>query len=151
MATQTRINGNFGLLYKWVESETPGVGTWVPLGCATTNSFTSSATVNEQDVNKCDPETINKNYGGINQSADFEGHVVTDADKQSFFQLLADQEAQTKVDFKYDFDAETPDVYVRYFKGIIAEISTEQEVNQDSTWSLTIEVDGKSTLVDPFV
>jgi hypothetical protein len=147
---QTRIDGKFGILYKWDAAATPSPA-YVVVGCATTNGFNSSATVNEQDVNKCDPETINKNYGGVNQSLDFEGHIVTDADKQSYFDLLADQEAQTKVVFKYDFDAETPDTYVRYFTGIISDISSTQEVNQDSTWSMTLDVDGKSTTTDPMV
>lgn len=147
---QTRIDGKFGILHKWDPDAGVG-GEYVVVGCATSNGFNSSANVNEQDVNKCDPETINKNYGGINQNIDFEGHVVTDADKQSFFDLLADQEAQTKVDFKYDFDTENPDTHVRFFKGIIADISTAQEVNVDSTWSLTVEVDGKSVTTDPLV
>jgi len=145
---QARIDGKFGILYKYVADTT---NDYVVVGCATTNNFNSSATVNEQDVNKCDPETINKNYGGINQSIDFEGHIVTDADKESFFQLLADQETQTKVIFKYDFDTETPDTYVRYFTGIISDISSAQEVNIDSTWSMTVDVDGLSSEVDPMV
>lgn len=142
---QERIDGKFGILYKY-----DGIN-YVPVGCATSNTFSSSANVNEQDVNKCDPDTIRKNYGGINQNVDFEGHVVTNADKESFFELLADQESQTKVDFKYDFDAENPDTNVRYFKALISDISSEQEVNQDSTWSMTLEIDGKSVLTDPFV
>lgn len=142
---QERIDGKFGILYKYDGTN------YVPVGCATSNTFSSSANVNEQDVNKCDPDTIRKNYGGINQNVDFEGHVVTDADKESFFELLADQEAQTKVDFKYDFDAENPDTNVRYFKALISDISSAQEVNQDSTWSMTLEIDGKSVLTDPFV
>lgn len=146
---QTRIDGKFGILYKYDDST--GVEDYVPVGCATSNTFNSSANVNEQDVNKCDPETIKKNYGGINQNVDFEGHIVTDADKQSFFELLEDQEAQNKVDFKYDFDSDNPDTNVRYFKGIVSEISGTQEVNVDSTWSLTIEIDGKSLLTDPLV
>lgn len=142
---QERIDGKFGILYKYDGDN------YIPVGCATSNTFSSSANVNEQDVNKCDPDTIRKNYGGINQNVDFEGHVVTDADKESFFELLADQEAQTKVDFKYDFDAENPDTNVRYFKALISDISSAQEVNQDSTWSMTLEIDGKSVLTDPFV
>lgn len=142
---QERIDGKFGILYKYDGTN------YVPVGCATSNTFSSSANVNEQDVNKCDPDTIRKNYGGINQNVDFEGHVVTDADKESFFELLADQEAQTKVDFKYDFDADNPDTNVRYFKALISDISSAQEVNQDSTWSMTLEIDGKSVLTDPFV
>ena len=146
---QARLQGNFGLLYKWdADLATPA---YVVVGCATSNGFNSSATVNEQDVNKCDPETINKNYGGINQSVDFEGHIVTDADKQSYFQLLADQEAQIKPTFKYDFDANNPGVNVRYFSGIISDISEVAEVNNDQTWSMTIDVDGKSSTVDPMV
>lgn len=140
---QTRINGNFGILYKYDGTD------YVPVGCATSNTFNSTANVNEQDVNKCDPETITKNYGGITQSVDFEGHVVTDADKESFFSLLTDQEGQVKVDFKYDFDSNNADTNVKYFKGIISDISTAQEVNQDSTWSMTVDVDGKSTDTDP--
>lgn len=142
---QERIDGKFGILYKYDGTN------YVPVGCATSNTFSSSANVNEQDVNKCDPDTIRKNYGGINQNVDFEGHVVTDADKESFFELLADQEGQTKVDFKYDFDADNPDTNVRYFKALISDISSAQEVNQDSTWSMTLEIDGKSVLTDPFV
>ena len=146
---QTRIDGKFGILYVWdPDLATPA---YVPVGCATSNGFNSSATVNEQDVNKCEPTEINKNYGGVNQSIDFEGHVVTDADKESFFQLLEDQENQLKKDFKYDFDTNNADTYVRYFKGVIADISTTQEVNQDSTWSMTIEVDGSSSTVDPMI
>lgn len=147
---QTRINGNFGLLYKW-DADAGAGGEYVPVTCATTNSFSSSATVNEQDVNKCDPETIRKNYGGVSQSVELEGHIVTDADKQSYFQLLEDQEAQIKNDYKYDFDSENPDTYVRYFSGVIEELTANQEVNIDSTFSLTIGVDGKSTTTDPNV
>ncbi len=145
---QERINGKFGILSKYVGAPTDD---YVVVGCATTNNFNSSATVNEQDVNKCDPETINKNYGGVNQNIDFEGHIVTDEDKESFFQLLADQESQTKVVFKYDFDTNNPDTYVRYFTGVIADISSAQEVNIDSTWSMTIEVDGLSSEIDPMI
>lgn len=147
---QTRIDGKFGILYKWdPDAETSGA--YVVVGCATTNGFSSTASVNEQDVNKCDPALINKNYGGVSQTINFEGHIVTDADKESFFQLLDDQEAQTKVDFKYDFDTNNPDTNVRYFKGIISDISSTQDVNVDSTWSMTIEVDGISAKTDPLV
>jgi hypothetical protein len=145
---QERIDGKFGILSKYVAGTT---NDYVVVGCATTNNFNSSATVNEQDVNKCDPETINKNYGGVNQNIDFEGHIVTDEDKESFFQLLADQESQTKVVFKYDFDTNNPNTYVRYFTGVIADISSAQEVNIDSTWSMTIEVDGLSSETDPMI
>ncbi len=145
---QERIDGKFGILYKYVADTT---NAYVVVGCATSNNFNSSATVNEQDVNKCDPQTINKNYGGINQNIDFEGHIVTEADKESFFDLLADQEAQTKIVFKYDFDTDNPETYVRYFTGVISDISSAQEVNQDSTWSMTVEVDGLSSEVDPMI
>lgn len=145
---QTRIDGKFGILYKYVADTT---NDYVAVTCATTNGFSSAANVNEQDVNKCDPETIKKNYGGINQSVDFEGHIVTDADRQSFFELLADQESQTKVVFKFDFDSENADTHVRYFTGIISDISSTQDVNQDSTWSMTVDVDGLSSTTDPMV
>lgn len=146
---QTRIDGKFGILYKW--DPDAAIPAYEVVGCATTNGFSSTASVNEQDVNKCDPALVNKNYGGVSQTIDFEGHIVTDADKESFFSLLDDQEAQTKVDFKYDFDTNNPDTNVRYFKGIISDISSTQDVNVDSTWSMTIEVDGISVKTDPLV
>ena len=145
---QSRIDGKYGILYKYVADTT---NDYVVVSCATTNSFNSSATVNEQDVNKCDPETINKNYGGINQNVDFEGHILSEADIQSYFELLDDQENQTKVVFKYDFDTNNPDTHVRYFTAVIADLTANQEVNIDSTWSMSLEIDGKSSTVDPMV
>lgn len=147
---QTKINGKFGILYKW-DPSVDTTGAYVVIGCATSNGFSSSRSVNESDVNKCDPDTITKEYGGLTQSIDFEGHIVTDADKQTYFDMLDDQEAGIKPDFKYDFDTSNPGTYVRYFKGLITDLSPSQEVNTDSTWSMTVEVDGKSVKTDPLV
>jgi len=145
---QSRIDGKYGILYKYVADTT---NDYVVVSCARTNSFSSSATVNEGEVNKCDPETVTKNYGGINQSVDFEGHIISQADIQSYFELLADQESQTKVVFKYDFDTNNPDTHVRYFTAVIADLDADQEVNIDSTWTMSLEIDGKSSTVDPMV
>ena len=144
------INGSNGILYLWNETDSD----YQPVACLTSTEYGKTRESNEQEPTKCNPNEIRKRPGAISYTFSADGEVFEDAQdadpnkKFSALEMLEKIEDET-LDFKYDFNTANENSYKRYFKGFVAEISISQEVNENTPFSITIEIMEKPTETDP--
>lgn len=147
--SKVKLTGNQGMLYLY---DTVAEA-YKPIVCATANSNSASREQNEDEPTKCNPNSTEFTPGRIDQSYEFEGqsHLVGTTANVSYFEIKAAQQAGFK-DFKYvyNIDADPQDQIVDFFKGLITDVSNQQDVNQVATFSFTVRVSGEVTDTDPY-
>ncbi len=151
MSETKPILGQNGMLFIWdADATTPD---WKPIGCFTSNSYNADGTVNEQPSTKCNPYEVRKTEGGTNYTLSGDAEVFdTDgsSSKDSYKELHAIKLTGGIQDWKYDTNTEDSDSLKIFAKGFLTTLELTQENEQNSTFSLTIDIDGKPALTDPF-
>lgn len=151
MAGERIIPGDAGILYIFDT-------VWVPIGCLT--SYSLNTTVNEKTrQTKCNPGVVEKGYGALDASIDFEGLYVNtaginpDPNIASHDILLALQQTKSIVQFRIDTDAapEGEGEGLQYYgNAIISNLTLTQGTgDEDSTFSGTFGVSGDILTTDP--
>lgn len=144
------INGSNGILFVWNETASE----YQPVACLTSTTFGLSTESNEQAPTKCNPNEIRKIKGATSYTLSAEAEIFEDANNASpqakaSFKELYDLHEDENLIFKYDFNTENQNSFVKYFNGFISELESTQDVNENSTFSLSVEVKNKPTSQDP--
>ena len=149
----TPIKGDFGILFI---RDLTGQGAWKPVACLTSNSLATNVEVIDRQT-KCAPGVIEKSAGAFTYNLSLEGEYVDtttaggDDTKKSHDRLLELQEAKLLVDWFLDTDTDTATSVKYYGKGLITDLSLDQGVAENSTFSGTIDGSGSILRVDPFI
>jgi len=142
------IRGENGIIYIW-DTE------WKPLACLTSTGLSSALSIIESTT-KCFPGVVKKTPGQINNSISAEGEFIDtttaggDTAKASHDKLFLIQQERELTEFKYDTDITNVDS-VKYFGfGYFTDLElTQGSGDEVSTFTVTLDVDGAITLVDP--
>lgn len=146
------IKGDFGILFiRDVAGEA-----WKPIACLTSNSLATNVEVIDRQT-KCAPGVIEKSAGAFTFSLSLEGEYIDtttvggDDTKKSHDRLLELQETKELINWFLDTDINAVDG-VKYFgQGLITDLSLDQGVAENSTFSGTIDGSGSILRVDPFI
>ena len=148
MATASILGVN-GIIYVWDD------GAYKPLACLTSTSLSSALSIIESNT-KCAPGVVGKKPGSLNNSIDAEGEFIDtttvggDTAKASHDRLFLIQQSKALTDFKYDTDITNADSTKYFGSGYFTDLTLDQGSGDDiSTFSVTLEVDGGISLVDP--
>lgn len=147
----TPIKGDYGILYIY---DTVGEA-WKPVACLTSNSLNTTVEVIERQT-KCAPGVIEKSSGSFNYSLSIEGEYIDtttaggDDTKKSHDRLLELQEAKELVNWKLDTDIQDNDAVEYYGLALITDLTLDQAVGENSTFSGTLDGSGAIARVDPF-
>lgn len=152
MANEKVIAGDAGILYIYESSA------WLPIGCL--SSYSLNTTVNEKTrQTKCNPGVVEKGYGSLDSTVDFEGLYVNtagtnpDTSIASHDKLLELQQAKTLVQFRIDTDgapAGDGNGVQYYGLAIISSLTLTQGTgDDDSQFSGTFGVSGDISTTDP--
>ena len=152
MANETNpIPGKYGMLFRLEDSGTTPL-VWRPLACFTSHEFNPSRTINEEPVTKCAPDAVSKSSGALNVQITGEATVFdTDGSsaKDSWEELYEIMKTGEKEWFLYDTNTDNPSSYKQYFEAFITELPLTQEVENNSTFSLTLDVNGVPETTEP--
>lgn len=149
----TPIKGDFGILYIY---DSEAVAAWKPVACLTSNSLATNVEIIDRQT-KCAPGVIEKSAGAFTYNLSLEGEYIDtttaggDDTKKSHDKLLLLQEAKDLVDWKLDTDIEDATSVKYYGKGLITDLTLDQGVGENSTFSGTIDGSGSIVRVDPFI
>jgi len=144
------IRGENGILYIYDEAE------YKPIACLTSNGLNSQLSMIESTT-KCFPGVVKKTAGQLNNSIDAEGEYIDtttaggDTAKVSHDKMFLLQQEKTLVDWQIDTNIGDADSVKYYGSGYFTDLSaTWGSGDEVATFSVTIDVDGAVSLVDPF-
>ncbi len=146
--SKTKVKGNEGMLYLYDET----AEAYRPIVCATSNGVSSTREQNEDEPTKCDPIITEFTPGRTDSTYEFAGQSnLVDGTSKSYFEIREAQKAGI-VNWKYVYNlqADPSDLKEDYFAGLVTDLSKEQNVNQVSTFTFTVRVNGEISDVDPF-
>lgn len=146
------IKGDFGILFiRDVAGEA-----WKPVACLTSNSLATNVEVIDRQT-KCAPGVIEKSAGAFTFNLSLEGEYIDtttvggDDTKKSHDRLLELQETKELINWFLDTDINASDGVKYYGQGLITDLSLDQGVAENSTFSGTIDGSGSILRVDPFI
>lgn len=146
----TPIRGENGVIFLYLDEA------WKPVACLTSNSLSTTVEVIERQT-KCAPGVTEKSAGVFNYNLSLEGEYIdttteggddTKASHDALLQLQISRELQT-----WKLDTNMADVNsVKYYgTALITDLSLDQAVNENSTFSGTLDGNGAIETTDPTV
>jgi TP901-1 family phage major tail protein len=144
----TPIKGENGILFLYLDDA------WKPIACLTSNSLSTTVEVIERQT-KCAPGVTEKSAGVFNYTLSAEGEYIDttsiggDDTKASHDALLVLQESRTLQQWKLDTDMSNQDSVKYYGTALITDLSLDQAVNENSTFSATLDGNGAILRTDP--
>jgi predicted secreted protein len=144
----TPIRGENGVLFLYLDDA------WKPIACLTSNSLSTTVEVIERQT-KCAPGVTEKSAGVFNYSLSAEGEYIDtttvggDDTKASHDELLALQVSRELQTWKLDTNMVDGDSVKYYGTALITDLSLDQAVNENSTFSATLDGNGAILTTDP--
>jgi predicted secreted protein len=144
----TPIRGENGVLFLYLDDA------WKPIACLTSNSLSTTVEVIERQT-KCAPGVTEKSAGVFNYSLSAEGEYIDtttvggDDTKASHDQLLALQTSRELQTWKLDTNMIDENSVKYYGTALITDLSLDQAVNENSTFSATLDGNGAILTADP--
>ena len=144
----TPIKGENGILFLYLADA------WKPIACLTSNSLSTSVETIERQT-KCAPGVTEKSAGVFNYTISAEGEYIDtttvggDDTKASHDELLLLQETRELQQWKLDTDMSNADSVKYYGNALITDLSLDQVVNENSTFSATLDGSGAILRTDP--
>jgi predicted secreted protein len=144
----TPIRGENGVLFLYLDDA------WKPIACLTSNSLSTTVEVIERQT-KCAPGVTEKSAGVFNYSLSAEGEYIDtttvggDDTKASHDQLLALQTSRELQTWKLDTNMIDENSVKYYGTALITDLSLDQAVNENSTFSATLDGNGAILTEDP--
>ncbi len=144
------IKGENGIIYIYDDMD------WKPLACLTSTGLSSALSMIESTT-KCFPGVVKKTPGQLNNSLSAEGEFIDtttvggDTAKASHDKLFLIQQTKELTEFKYDTDITNVDSIKYFGSGYFTDLELTQGSGEEiSTFTVTLDVDGAITLVDPY-
>jgi predicted secreted protein len=144
----TPIKGENGVLFLYLDDA------WKPIACLTSNSLSTTVEVIERQT-KCAPGVTEKSAGVFNYSLSAEGEYIDtttvggDDEKASHDALLQLQITRELQTWKLDTDLSNATSTKYYGTALITDLSLDQAVNENSTFSATLDGNGAILTTDP--
>lgn len=144
----TPIRGENGILFLYLDDA------WKPIACLTSNSLSTTVEVIERQT-KCAPGVTEKSAGVFNYNISAEGEYIDttsvggDDTKASHDLLLQLQTARNLVQWQLNTDISNDDSVKYYGTALITDLSLDQAVNENSTFSATLDGNGAILTTDP--
>jgi TP901-1 family phage major tail protein len=144
----TPIKGENGILFLYLDDA------WKPIACLTSNSLSTTVEVIERQT-KCAPGVTEKSAGVFNYTLSAEGEYIDttsvggDDEKASHDKLLALQTTRELQTWKLDTDMSNANSVKYYGTALITDLSLDQAVNENSTFSATLDGNGAILTTDP--
>jgi predicted secreted protein len=144
----TPIRGENGVLFLYLDDA------WKPIACLTSNSLSTTVEVIERQT-KCAPGVTEKSAGVFNYSLSAEGEYIDtttvggDDTKASHDELLALQTSRELQTWKLDTNMIDENSVKYYGTALITDLSLDQAVNENSTFSATLDGNGAILTTDP--
>jgi predicted secreted protein len=146
----TPIRGENGVIFLYLDEA------WKPIACLTSNSLSTTVEVIERQT-KCAPGVTEKSAGVFNYNLSLEGEYIDttteggDDTKASHDALLALQISRELQTWKLDTNMADPDSVKYYGTALITDLSLDQAVNENSTFSATLDGNGAIETTDPTI
>jgi TP901-1 family phage major tail protein len=146
----TPIKGENGILFLYLDDA------WKPIACLTSNSLSTTVEVIERQT-KCAPGVTEKSAGVFNYTLSAEGEYIDttsvggDDEKASHDKLLALQTTRELQTWKLDTDMSNENSVKYYGTALITDLSLDQAVNENSTFSATLDGNGAILTTDPTI